>query len=283
MQKQNLTQASRELFRRAPDERFASLDDLWRHCQDYRDRSTDRWHSPAEIRTVPTSSRLDLLLGGGGEPYHLNDWSFSQLCKLAGVSKDTVNKVSSNTAGRVLAETFPQGGKPMQVLTMDRAVRSIHGASYTRLDNLDLLAVVKEFATDFQPPQTGCNGATGLYRGEQDMFVFLIAHFHKPKRLRIYANLSGSGSRGTKLFRKWYMPPLVHGVSAMPRISNAPSRPSRFPKYRDKNGQGRPPDLNRQCVEQERAYFRAPAPRRAAPLFRVRGDEESATSFCQQF
>jgi histone H3/H4 len=33
---------------------------------------------------------------------------------------------------------------------------------------------VKEFATDFQPPQAGMNGATGLYCGEQDMFVFLI-------------------------------------------------------------------------------------------------------------
>ena len=69
---------------------------------------TDRWHPPAEIRTAPSSSRLYLMLGGGDEPYHLNDWSFSQLCKLAGVSKDTVNKVSADTAGRVLAETFPQ-------------------------------------------------------------------------------------------------------------------------------------------------------------------------------
>jgi hypothetical protein len=144
------------------------------HCQDFKDRSTDRWHSPAEICTAPSSSRLDLMLGGDGEGYRLNDWSFSQMCKLAGVSKDTVNKVSADTAGRVLAETFPQGGKPMQVLTLDRVVRSIHGASYTRLHNLDLLAIVKEFGTDFQPPQTGMNGATGLYCGEQDMFVFLI-------------------------------------------------------------------------------------------------------------
>jgi hypothetical protein len=174
MQKQNLTQASRELFRRAPDERYASLDELWSHCQDLKERSTDYWRSPVEIKTLASDGRLDLFLGGDTEGYRLNDWSFSQLCKLAGVSKDTVNKVSSDTASRVLCETFPAGGKPMQVLTRDRAVRSIHGASYTRLHNLDLLSVVREFATDFQPPQTGCNGATGLYCGEQDMFVFMI-------------------------------------------------------------------------------------------------------------
>lgn len=175
MQKQNLTQASRELFRRTADERFANLDALWHHCQDFKDRSTDRWHAPTEIRMQPQTGRLDLLLGNGGEnEYRLNDWSFSQLCKLASVSKDTLNKVSADTASRVLAETLPRGGKPMQVLTLDRSVRSIHGASYTRLHNLDLLSVVKEFATDFQPPQAGMNGGTGLYCGEQDMFVFLI-------------------------------------------------------------------------------------------------------------
>jgi hypothetical protein len=37
--------------------------------------------------------------------------------------------------------------------------------------------MVREFATDFQPPQKGGavdDGGTGLYCGEQDMFVFLI-------------------------------------------------------------------------------------------------------------
>jgi hypothetical protein len=67
MQKQNLTRASQELFRRAPDERYASLDDLWHHCQESKERSTDYWRSPAEIRAVPTSSRLDLMLGSDAE------------------------------------------------------------------------------------------------------------------------------------------------------------------------------------------------------------------------
>jgi hypothetical protein len=53
-------------------------------------------------------------------------------------------------------------------------VRSIHGASYTRLWNVDLLAMIREFATDFQPPQQAATDGTGLYAGEQDLFVFLI-------------------------------------------------------------------------------------------------------------
>jgi hypothetical protein len=34
--------------------------------------------------------------------------------------------------------------------------------------------MLQEFAVDFQPPQAGMNGATGLYCGEQDLFCFLI-------------------------------------------------------------------------------------------------------------
>jgi len=61
------------------------------------------------------------------------------------------------------------------VLSRARAIRSIHSASYTRLLNVDLLDVVRESATGFQPPQRSKIGdGTGLYCGEQDMFVFLI-------------------------------------------------------------------------------------------------------------
>ena len=34
--------------------------------------------------------------------------------------------------------------------------------------------MIREFATDFQPPQQAITGGTGLYAGEQDLFVFLI-------------------------------------------------------------------------------------------------------------
>jgi hypothetical protein len=122
---------------------------------------------------MPADAAVNLLLDGA-TTYRPNDWSFGQLCKLANVSKETVNRLSANTAATVLQETLPRLVKPMQVLTSGESIRSLHGPAYTRLWNVDVLNLVREFATDFTPPQTAVGGGTGLYCGEQDMFVFLI-------------------------------------------------------------------------------------------------------------
>jgi hypothetical protein len=174
MEKQNLTRASRELFRRNPDECFESLSDLSNHCRHKQQTSTDLWRPPTDL--IPQDSgdgRLSLKLGSDGACL-MNDWSFSQLCKLAGVGKETVNRLSSDTAARVFGETLPRGNKPVQLYRQGETLRSIHGTNYTRLHDADLVAMLQEFAVDFQPPQKGFNGATGLYAGEQDLFCFLI-------------------------------------------------------------------------------------------------------------
>ena len=170
----NLTRASKELFRRTPDECFPSLDVLIQHCRWQKEESQEIWQPPKEIGTRAIGLDRLMLSAGEGQTYQMNDWSFSQLCRLAGVSKETVNRLSPDTAAHVFAETLPGGKKPLQLFTQRESLRSIHAASYTRLNNSDVLAVVQEFATDFQPPPKGFNGGTGLYGGEQDMFCFLI-------------------------------------------------------------------------------------------------------------
>lgn len=170
---QHLTRAHNELYRRSPDEHFPNLDALWRHCQEEKDRSVDQWHPPVAMLPEVQNGGLALRLDQEGD-FRLNDWSFTQLCRLAEVSKDTLNKLAPQTAREVLRETMPGGTKPLQVLTLDGSVRSLHSASYTRLYNADILAMVREFAVDFQPPQEAAGGGTGLYCGEQDMFCFLI-------------------------------------------------------------------------------------------------------------
>ena len=61
------------------------------------------------------------------------------------------------------------------MLAAENKIRSVHGVTYTRLWNTDLLDVINEFASDFTPPQTAMDDlSTGLYCGEQDLFAFMI-------------------------------------------------------------------------------------------------------------
>jgi hypothetical protein len=147
--------------------------DLFRHCQDQKENAVEKWCSPSEIRPVLFDQMPSLELGQEGN-HQLNSWSFAQVCEIAKVSSGTVNKVNPSTAVNILLDTLPGGTKPLQFLTQGDQLRSIHGTSYTRLFNADLLGLVNEFAVDFQPPQQAMTGASGLYCGEQDMFVFLI-------------------------------------------------------------------------------------------------------------
>lgn len=116
---QNLTRASNELFRRTPDECFPSLQALWEHCHKRRESSLDHWHPPQSVRPHVEDGELKLAFGGdplrggskiagehqepsfaakrtdivgGDRPFQFNDWSFAQLCRLANVSKDTINR-----------------------------------------------------------------------------------------------------------------------------------------------------------------------------------------------
>ncbi len=170
----NLTRASRELFRRNPDETYPSLDALVDHCRQQREASADHWISPKTLWARPVSTDRLALATGSDQTFSLNDWSFGQVCRLAGVAKETVNRLTSDTAARVLAETLPRGNKPLQVYAQGESARSIHGASYTRLHNAELLDIVLDCADGFEAPPKGFNGGTGLYCGEQDMFCFLI-------------------------------------------------------------------------------------------------------------
>jgi hypothetical protein len=170
----NLKRASNELFRRTPDETFPSLSALTDYCLGQQEQSREIWQPPGTFSVEPSDGRGLLLRAGDDGAFSMNDWSFGQLCRLSGVAKETVNRLSPATASEVFRETLPQGKKPLQLFSDGAALRSIHAASYTRLYNSELLSVVAESATDFEPPQEGMNGATGLYAGEQDLFIFMI-------------------------------------------------------------------------------------------------------------
>lgn len=169
----NLKRAYQQLFARPADERFSNFTDLYLHCSKLKDESQVHWKHPTDVFPVNSHGNLALKLPAD-QAYLLNEWSFGQVCAIAEVKKETVNRLRVETATQVLTETLPNGSRPFQVMTRGDKIRSIHGVSYTRLFDADLLDVVIDEASDFNPPPVGLNGGTGLYAGEQDMFAFLV-------------------------------------------------------------------------------------------------------------
>ena len=150
---QNLTRASNELFRRTPDECFPSMQALWEHCHKRRESSLDHWHPPQHLRPQVTDGRIALAFGGD-RPFAMNDWSFAQLCRLANVSKDTINRLSPQTACRALEETLPGSEKPVQILTSGDSIRSIHKDAVKApiVDSVEKLQEVAESVLDAGKP-----------------------------------------------------------------------------------------------------------------------------------
>ena len=84
---QNLDKASRELFKRSPDESFSSLAALADHCETQRQDAAVYWYPPDRLRTVAADTRHLVLSEAEDVSFEMNDWSFGQLCRLASVEK----------------------------------------------------------------------------------------------------------------------------------------------------------------------------------------------------
>lgn len=101
----NLTKAHNELFRREPDECFSSFDDLFSHCIAEREQSIELWQPAMNIIPQVAGDGLRLKLEDQPET-RLNDWSFTQLCRLCGINRDTINRLTPETAGKAIRETL---------------------------------------------------------------------------------------------------------------------------------------------------------------------------------
>ncbi len=125
-----LKRAHDELFRRTADECFETFDDLYDHCCTERDASRDCWQLPQKLEPHVSGNSIQLTVEGEGD-VGLNDWSFSQLCRLSGVRKETLNRLSPETASKVVQETLPRSQKPVQLLSTGSTARALHGVSFT--------------------------------------------------------------------------------------------------------------------------------------------------------
>ena len=121
----------------------------------------------------PLGNGLVLALGHDGA-FELNDWSFTQLCGLAGVSKDTVNRLSAETASRVFRETMPEGNKPLQLFTTGGRCGRSTGTATRGSTTPTSWRCSWSSPSISSPPRRLRPAGRASTCGEQDMFAFLI-------------------------------------------------------------------------------------------------------------
>lgn len=157
------------LFHRQPDECFMSLTSLAARCGQVRAASRCFWQPPSR---VTVASNMQMVVDSDDE-FALTDWAFGRICRLCNLNKPTMNRLTRRMASQVFQRTWPQTTRPWGILATHHTVRDICGFSYSRLWNCEVLNVLREFESAWQPPavkELSC----GLYFGEQDMFCFLI-------------------------------------------------------------------------------------------------------------
>jgi hypothetical protein len=101
------------------------------------------------------------------------DWAFGQLCRLMKLDKQVMNRLTKRMASQILQRMWPQTTRPWEILVACDRVRDICGFSYSRLWNAEVLNVLREFESHWEPPPAK-DLSCGLFYGEQDLFCFLI-------------------------------------------------------------------------------------------------------------
>jgi hypothetical protein len=161
------------LFVRKPDLRFDTFDDLYTETLREKDCSHVRWVPPTNIYVTVHEDRMKLKLTGD-QAYELTDWSFSQLCDYAQADRKIIDRLKLATASQVLSEVFPVGDRPLQVLTTDNTVRSLHRISYERLFSADVLELALDEVMHLTGKYDEVSKASGFFSSDRDMHAFFV-------------------------------------------------------------------------------------------------------------
>lgn len=165
-----LHEASRAL-RRPKDEHFKDPQSLIQHLV-IRESQTQA----VAVADIKASINSPTNLGARiNEDFHrLNDWSFSQFCRMSMAPPSFIRQLRVDTAATVLNETREDDLAEKRVaLTLDapddetpNLLRALYSTKYTRLVDLDFAMSISE--------QTARFTQKGLYASDRDIFLFYI-------------------------------------------------------------------------------------------------------------
>lgn len=179
-----LLNAHHEWSKRAPDERFSSVQDLHQAALGYR-------NAAGMIRKLPVK-QLEAVVSDSGEVVindsvqtKLTNWSFGQLAKAAEAPAGYLQTLPAQLAADCLnnglrksdAKTnmFCKLDNPHEPRGM-RTLRALLSDRYSRIWNSDITSRLLEIEAQgtFRPAPAAFDGSRGLYLSDRDMFAFMV-------------------------------------------------------------------------------------------------------------
>lgn len=182
-----LFKASRQWSTRPDDERFGSLAALYEATKAYAETATERTIPWSDLRAEAAGEDVQLV-GKGGIPAALTNWSFGQLSARVGAPGDYLRKLPPTLAAQNLNYGLAHrqeedGPRNAEVLFHENGgllARAITSDRYSRIWNHEVAArlmALQSLGWEPAVPDAGMGGdpdkLTALYASDHDLFAFL--------------------------------------------------------------------------------------------------------------
>ncbi|CAG1021096.1 hypothetical protein DOJK_00776 [Patescibacteria group bacterium] len=187
----NLLTASQQWRSRPADERFGNLADLKESVQYRKNSSLENIVFLHSLKIVPVKDSISLTYDG--QNLDMTNWSFGQLCQLAGAPASYLRTLSPGLVSQNLNYALPKTRESAKVLLTANGhleIRAFTSESYGRIWDIDVVRAVEGLCESnpswHNPPaykRTGTDGTemenAGLYASDRDVFLFLVDEDHQ--------------------------------------------------------------------------------------------------------
>jgi hypothetical protein len=179
--------AHREWASRPPDERYASVHELYEAARARRARTEERVIDTGDFRTEAVDTGA-LTLRTSSRTAALTHWSFGQLATIAGAPPNYLRTLPASIAADALNYGLRRQSRERHQLLIDRdapwTVHAVTSPRYVRVHDSELAARVLDLMAEhprwhlplgYKDGEFGAERVpSGAYLGDRDMFLFLV-------------------------------------------------------------------------------------------------------------
>lgn len=181
--KNTIMNASNEWSKRPADERFNSLEALHEDAMNDRKRSAQATIADMEMKARAVAG--EVLLVGNVSEAKLNNWSFGQLAIRADAPASYLRTLPSELAADCINNGLKHSDGLSRLLIKRQdpphsglpTIGAINSDRYGRIWDADITARLldlKNSGRGWQEAPAAFDGSRGMYRGDRDMFAFMV-------------------------------------------------------------------------------------------------------------